>query len=134
MISLRRAYDYLFYKLYRSFEAAPSKWLSDWKALFVLMVIEIWIFLAALNYFSVLFPSVVLSDQFLVTTALFLVLVLALIKYFGFEHNGRWKTVVRRCDKLPPGQNRRGSYVLWSVILLVLINLVFSFFLLSTQE
>lgn len=131
MASIKRAYDYFFYKLYKSFEAAPSKWLSDWKASFFLIVIEIWIGLSILNYFSVLFPQINLTDNFLTIVSILIVIILAIVKYFSFEHQDRWKSVVKGFDELPSYRNKAGTYVVWGIILLILTNLIFSFYLLS---
>ncbi len=42
-MSFKKTYHYLFYKFYRFYERGPSIWLSDWKAAFSLMVLEIWL-------------------------------------------------------------------------------------------
>lgn len=131
MVSIKRAYDYFFYKLYKSFEGAPSKWLSDWKASFFLMVIEIWVGLSMLNYFSVLFPRINLTDKFLTVISVSIVIVLATIKYYSFEHQDRWQSVVKTFDELPKYRNRIGTYIVWGIVLLILANLIFSFYLLS---
>ncbi len=131
MLSIKRTYDYFFYKLYKSFEAAPSRWWSDWKASFFLMVIEIWIGLSILNYFSVLYPKINLTDRFLTVVSISIVIGLVAIKYFSFEYQDRWKSVIKTFDELPKRKNKIGTYVVWGIVLLILGNLIFSFYLLS---
>lgn len=133
-MALRKMYDYFFYKLYKSFEAAPSKWLSDWKASFFVLVLEIWLCLSVLNYYSVIVKKAVLSDEGLTTASISIVLVLAAIKYLNFEYQDRWKLVVKSFDSLPRQKNRIGAYVVWTIVVLIFINLVFSFFLLSRVD
>jgi hypothetical protein len=131
MLFIKRTYDYFFYKLYKSFEAAPSRWLSDWKASFFLMVIEIWIGLSILNYFSVLYPKIYLRDRFLTVVSISIVIGLVAVKYFSFEYKDRWKSVIKTFDELPKNKNEIGTHVVWGIVLLILGNLIFSFYLLS---
>ena len=131
MVCFKRAYDYCFYKLYKSFEAAPSQWLSDWKASFSLIVVEIWVSLSVLNFVTVFLPKIRITDRFLVIASLILVVCLAVIKYFTFEHQDRWKTIVKEFDKIPKRKNRIGTVVVWGAIFLVLTNMILSFYLLS---
>lgn len=131
MVYIKRAYDYLFYKLYKHFEGGPSIWWSDWKALFSIGVLEIWICLSLLNYFTVLFPDIHISDRFFIVMSILILIVLGAIKYFSFEYQERWKSVVKAFDELPKHRNRIGTYVVWGVVLLILGNLIFSFYLLS---
>ncbi len=131
MVSIKKAYDYLFYKIYKHFESGPSIWLSDWKASFSILVLEIWLCLSVLNYCSIIFKKALLSDTILTICSVSLVFLLAVIKYFTFEHQDRWKKVVKDFDDLPKNKNRIGSYVTLAVILIIIVNLIFSFFLLS---
>ena len=130
-MGLKKMYDYFFYKVYKFFDAAPSKWLSDWKASFFILVLEIWLSLSVLNYYSAIFKKTV-SDKFLLIASILIVLVLTAIKYLNFEYQDRWKLVVKNFDRIPKQKNRIGTYLMWTIVILIIINLVFSFFLLST--
>ena len=50
---MKKAYYYLFYKLYRFSEASPSRWLSDWKASLAIDVLILFVFSSMLNYYKI---------------------------------------------------------------------------------
>jgi hypothetical protein len=134
MSEFKKAYSYLFYKMYKHFESGPSIWLSDWKASFSILVLEIWLCLSGLNYYSIFFKKAVLSDTILTVSSLCLVVFLAAIKYIAFEYQDRWKKVVNDFDELPKNKNKAGTYIVLTVILIIIANLIFSFFLLSKVD
>lgn len=131
MISIKRAYDYFFYKLYKFFEAAPSRWWSDWKASFSMLVLEIWVLVSLIVYYAAFTKKDLLPDKVLDIVAIIFVLLLTIVKYFSFEYQDRWKFVIKTFDELPKHKNKIGTYVVWGIVLLILVNLIFSFYLLS---
>ena len=80
---IKKAYYYLFYKLYKFSEAAPSRWLSDWKAELVIDVL--WIFTGAsgLFYYSVFTNDRInVSDRF---GAILAIIFISFPNYFIFH-------------------------------------------------
>src|SRR5215208_2983564 len=127
-MTIKNIYYYLFYKLYKFSEAAPSKWWSDWKA--VLAIDALWVFLglSGLVYYSVITRhGVNLGDG---TFAVILYLIcIALPNYFIFHHQDQWKKIIHDFDKLPKHTNRIGGWIVFGVIILIIANLIFSFYL-----
>jgi hypothetical protein len=130
-MTLRKAYYYLFYKLYKFSEAAPSRWWSEWKASLSLMVLEIWILISVMVYYKVFTKKDLIADSSLTAVGITVVISLVIIKYFAFDHHDRWKDYVKEFDKWSIRKNRIGTLVVWMIILFTLGNLIFSFYLMS---
>lgn len=130
-MTIKKAYCYLFYKLYRFYESAPSKWMSDWKAVFSLLVLEIWILVAGFTYYKVFTKKDLISADSLTVVAVFIVIFLVLIKFFVFEFQDRWKEYVKEFDGWPRNKNKIGTIITWLIVLCIITNLVYAFYLLS---
>lgn len=127
---MKRAYYYLFYKFYKMSEAAPSRWLSDWKAGIVIIALETWLLLSLIIYYNVFI------DRYFNLTATSPVIILSSIaillgNYFAFVHTDEWKAYVKEFDALPKKKNQIGSLIVFAIVVLVIANLVFSFYLMS---
>jgi hypothetical protein len=107
--------------------------MSSWKASFSLMVLEIWTFLSIINYISFLTKRI-FSDEFLVFVCISFVLASSLHKFFTFENKNKWRIYIREFSKLSPRKNRQGTFIIWIFILLLICNLIFSFYLLSKVD
>lgn len=127
---IKKAYRYVFYKIYKFSEAAPSRWLSDWKAELVLDVLWIFIAFSLLVYYTIFTgKSVSIGDgKFVIILA---IVIFSLPNYLMFHHKSQWKQIVHEFDKLPKRTNRVGGWLVFSVVLIVLINLIFSVYLMS---
>lgn len=128
MEKMKRVYYYLFYKFYKMSEAAPSRWWSDWKASLALIVLKIWFIVSILIYYKIfLNPNADIIGSEI--SWIFLVIIISLIDYFTFHHRDQWKEIVAMFDQLPKKQNRIGSWIVLGVVLFVIANLIFSFYL-----
>ncbi len=131
MERLKKAYYYLFYKLYRWYESVGSfAFWSDWKASFSVDVLLYFIIISIFLYYKVLFNRYVhLSGNNL--DAIILVVIVAGTNYFIFHSRNQWKNIVKEFDQLPKKKNRIGGCLVTGFVLLVIANLVFAFYLLS---
>lgn len=127
---IRKAYCYLFYKLYKFSEAAQSRWLSDWKAELVIDVLWVFIALSGLVYYTVFTKQVINLGNGRFAAILGIILI-CIPNYFIFHHRDQWKKIIPAFDKLPKRTNRMGSWMVFAVILIIVINLIFSFYLMS---
>ena len=130
---VKRAYKYTFYKLYRFYEAAPSRWMSDWKASVSLMALEIWTLLSLVNYISV-YTRKGFSDNFFLSLFIPFLIFSTIHKFFTFEHRNRWRIYVNKFSRIPKKENSTGTYIVWICICLLIGNLIFSFYLLSKVD
>jgi len=128
MEKLKRAYCYLFYKLYKMSEAAPSRWLSHWKASLAIMVLEIWLIAAILIYYKLFLNG---DADIIGSNLIWVVMVLGigLIDYYIFHNHDQWKNYIKEFDQLPKETSRRWGMWLWIIVALIIANFIFSFYL-----
>lgn len=126
MEKLKRGYYYLFYKFYKFSEAAPSRWMSDWKAGMVIGVLEIWSIFSIINYYTFF-----INNEFYLTRNYYIIIgsIIFILNYFAFIHTNVWKDYVKEFDRLPKLVNRKGSWLVFGIVLFVITNLIFSFYL-----
>jgi O-antigen/teichoic acid export membrane protein len=130
-MDIKDIYPYIFYKLYKFSEAAPSKWWSDWKATVAMIALEVWVSVSFFIYIHVHANKELPSDGVMALVGGIIIGVLVLIKYLMFYRHDRWKLYVAEFDKLSKRQNRIGSIVVLLLVILVISNLMYSFYLLS---
>ena len=130
-MTIKKIYYYLFYKLYKFFEWAPSRWLSDWKATVALMALEVLFLMSLMVYYKVFTKKDLFSDKSLTIVGITVIIILSLIKYFAFEHRDIWKDYVKEFNKWPARKNKIGTFIVWSIVMLIIANLVFSYYLMS---
>lgn len=128
---VKKIYPYIFYKLYRFSEAAPSKWWSEWKASIALLALELWLIVSVFVYYDVIFKKGLPDDTIIVLVGGIIIAILAWIKYYLFYRNDRWRAYVKDFDQLPQRQNIIGTVLVCILILLIISNLIFSFYLMS---
>lgn len=114
-------------------EAAPSRWVSDWKAGIVIIVLELWILFSIGIYYAALTKTKIELD---ITMPIIFIplLIIILINYLAFVHTDVWKEYVKEFDRLPKKKNRIGSWIVLGVVLFVVANLIFPFYLMSRVD
>jgi hypothetical protein len=130
-MTLKKGYYYLFYKLYKSFEAAPSKWLSEWKASFCMDALIIFILLTIGGYYSIITKKEMITTDNPEIVIWVLGLSVAFINYLFFNHRNKWKLIIEEFDRLPKKKNRIGTLLVWLIIFLIFANLIFMYYLMS---
>lgn len=128
MKKLKRAYFYLFYTFYKWYESSYFVWASDWKAGISVMLIEVWLVLSIVIYYNVLIDRYFQLDRDVFMSLVFAIVIIN-TKIFTFSDE--WKKYVREFDKLPKNINRKWRIITWGVVFLLIINLIFSFYLMS---
>ena len=123
-------YYYLFYRLYRFYENAPAKWSSDWKAELTIDALEVSILLSIFVYYTVFTKNRIDFGNGSVVIITYLALI-AIPNYFIFQHRDRWRKYVSKFQKWPKGKNKIGGFFVFFFIALVVVNFIFSYYLLS---
>lgn len=127
---MKKAYYYLFYKLYKHYEKGPSVWMSDWKASFSLDVLIYFIVTSLFIYYKVIFNRYIhLSENNM--EAFLLVITVVLANYFIFHSQNQSKRIIADFDQLPKNKDQTGGWIVFCFVLFVIVNLVFSFYLMS---
>lgn len=129
MNKIKRAYYYLFYKFYKMSEAAPSRWMSDWKAGLVIIVLELFLIASIANYYTVFIDRTLPLAELSNLSICIWVLIIVIPNYFAFVNTNVWKDYVREFDQLPKSVNRKGTLIVLGITLFVAANFIFSFYL-----
>ncbi len=123
---MKSAYYYFFYKLYKFSEASPSRWLSDWKASLATDILILFVFSSIINYYKAFInPTSHIGEGSLLLVT---IIIVSVWNYFIFHHQDQWKEIVRDFDKLPKRKNRIGSWIIFSVVFVIVSNFLLSFY------
>lgn len=124
---MKKAYYYLFYKLYKFSEAAPSRWLSDWKAGLTIDILILFVFSSLINYYKFFFnPQSQLGEGNLLLVS---IVIISISNYFIFQYQNKWKKFVREFDKLPKQKDKIGSWAIFCFVIILVSNFILSFYL-----
>jgi len=128
-----KAYYYLFYKLYKFWENGHFTFWSEWKASISIIVLQIWFILSLFVYYKIFINRYIhLAGD---NIEIYLVAIpIWGINYFIFHHHSKWRSIVVEFDKLPQEKNKIGGIIVWSIIILVVVNVIFSFYLMSQTD
>lgn len=136
MEKLKFYYLYFYYKIYNSIEYTSKllggAFLSEMKAGIVLIALEFWLVLSAYNYYTVITNNNLhLSiNKPIVFIPIFIIVSL---KIYFFTDTKKWKIYKKEFDGLPPSYNKKGAIIVTTISLLIITNLIFSFYLLSKR-
>lgn len=122
-MNILRAYNYFFYKLYKFYESSTySRWWSEWKAYITILALSIWLLCAIETTYHYFFNvPMVSSDTSIDLTTIIFGLIVGAINWFLFEHQDKWKAIVKEFDKLPKQKNNIGGIIVWVVIISIII-------------
>ena len=125
-------YYYLYYKLYKLAEAAPFRWLSEWKASLFLDALLFFTVISTMNYYSFIFNvDIVIEDPY--SFVIISYCLICLPNFFMFNFNNQWIKIVKKNDSLPKNAQNTKGIIAWCTIFLILANFIFSFKLLFSK-
>jgi|SRR5690554_58203 len=130
LVKIKTGYFYLFYKLYKFYEKGSSVWWSHGKAILTLDVVLFLLVYSFIVYYAV-FINRTTNIGGEIQTIWILGALILIPNYFIFEHRDQWKEIVVRFDKLPKKKNIIGGWIVLLIVLIILINLIYSFYLMS---
>ena len=128
-MNIKKAYYYLFYRLYKVTKRGAIKSLSKFYAGIAIAALEFWLAMSVYNYYTVFinrYASLPKKSAIVV-----IVLIFMLIDYFAFIHNDKWKDYMAEFENWPKKKNIRGGIIAWGIIIFIIANLIFSFYLMS---
>jgi hypothetical protein len=126
-------YYYLFYKFYKIALTGAIKSLADWYASLAIGALEIFSLISIYNYHKVFFDryDTIEIRSFKVLFPLFIILV---IHHFAFNGTDKWQNYVNEFDQWPLQKNVVGSWVVAIVVLVMIANIIVSYYLLSQVD
>lgn len=129
---IRKAYDYLFFTLYRLGEIAPSRWWSEWKA--GIIMIFLWGALIATidNLRLYFFRATTLSDYPIL--ALSVGLIIAIIHYFMYIHKDKWRDKILKFRNIDKKKDIAGILLVIVLVGLIIFGLIYSIRLLGKVD
>ncbi|MCL9803988.1 hypothetical protein NAT51_00530 [Flavobacterium amniphilum] len=136
MKKLKFYYLYFYYKIYNSIEYTSKllggAFLSEMKAGIVLIALEFWLVLSTYNYYTVITNNNLhLSiNKPIVFIPIFIIVSL---KIYFFTDTKKWKIYKKEFDNLSSNYNKKGTIIVTIISLLIIANLIFSFYLLSRR-
>lgn len=134
MKKIKKAYYYLFYKIYKSIiytsDKGGGEFWSDFKAGIALLALELWFFGTILNYYAI-----ITNTKFSTTTIFIILLIplvfLSILHYFAFIHTDIWKEYSKEFDKLSEKENQKGTTIIWVIAICITVNFFVSVYLLQ---
>lgn len=116
---IKQGYYYLFYKLYKFWDyiSVPKFW-SDVKASLSIDLLVLFTIASIFFYLS-------FENKTLFLTCLILMLFIS--NYFLLK-DVVWKDYSDYFDKLPKSKNRNATIIVWSIIVLIIINFIYSIY------
>lgn len=123
-----RGYYYLFYKLFNFWEkiSFPKFW-SAFKAEVSIMALEIWLIMSVVNYYTVF-----IDRHFYLNKIAFILIVvcIVIVNLRFFTYSSAWKDYNVRFERLSKNQNLIGGIIVWCIICMIILNFIYSFYLL----
>lgn len=128
-MNLKKMYNYLYYKLYKLADSSIFAFWSEWKAYILISLLDLILILSTFIYYNIFINRYINIDSNIPVYAL--VGIVGFINYMIFYSRDQWKKIVKDFDKLPKKKNIIGGVIVYTFIILVFANLVFSFYLMS---
>lgn len=128
-MNLKKIYYYLYYKLYKLVDSVFFAFWSEWKAYGLISLLDLLVILSALVYYKVFINRYIHIDS---NVPVYMVGgIVYFINYMIFCSRDQWKKIIKEFDKLPKKKNIIGGIIVYTFIVLIFANLVFSFYLMS---
>jgi len=128
-MSLLNMYYYLFYKLYKFFNFFnPKLRPAEISAVCVILLLEVWVVFSCYNYYDVLFHHKEGQDTSLLKFFV-PIIIFSLVAWLAFWRNDTWRVQLEEFDKWSADKNKKGTWIVFFLIIIISANLAFSFYL-----
>ncbi|SEH49298.1 hypothetical protein [Chryseobacterium culicis] len=125
MEKIKKAYYYFFYKLYK--HSKGSIFPENFTGSIFLGTLGIWFTITLLNYYNIFIDkSINFTKEVYIGIAVFFLLT----SYITIDYNDTWKKYNQEFDQLPTEKNKVGGIIVWSVIIVIVANMIFSYYFL----
>lgn len=123
-MNIKEVYFYLFYKFYKFGEWSPSVFPSDWTAALAIDILEL-LLIASLKFYYIEYVDP--SNELTPIQVIIVAIVVFVLNSIIFTMNDKWKSYVKKFDKLPRYKNIIGTWVVILIVAFILINVAISF-------
>lgn len=121
-------YHHIYYKLYKVSGVYFTNSLKKESAFVFILILELITILSFVNYYIYKTKHIIDFDMI---ELLVISIILSLINYNVFFSKSQWKMIVQEHEKLTDKKNRLGTLCVCSLIIILLANFIFSYYLLS---
>lgn len=123
-------YFYLFYAYYCAVEASPMNFWSEWKSLFLIALLELFLFFSIIVYMTVFYETRLLPANPLILM-MPLTGALIYINYRVLLFKEKWKGIIHRFTLWPREKKRFYNIIICIFTATIIFLLFHSFYLLS---
>ena len=95
-----------------------------------MMALEIWFAFSLYNYYT-MFINRHATLEIRSFKVIFFIIALLALNYFSFDYKEKWKARIAEFDQWSKKKNMIGGIIAWSFILMIVANLIFSYYLMS---
>jgi len=132
MNKIKRAYYFAFYIIYLHAKRSSTIFSHEFIASLYIIILEISLLISFTNYYNLILDTNagIVRNEILIMIVLFL----AFIDYLIFHKNDKWKSIVKEFDNLPKKQIEITKWKVYSVVIFVILNFIFSYYLIFAQS
>ncbi|MCS4300660.1 hypothetical protein [Chryseobacterium sp. BIGb0232] len=125
---MKKAYYYFFYKLYKimlQISYPFGDFFSNFRAGLVIIALEIWLCISIYGYLSI-FLGRKISLSITEPSGFIPYAIIVSSNIYFFSSPNKWKSYFEEFEKLPKRKNLIGGIIVWSIIVLIIFNFIFS--------
>lgn len=131
---IQKSYYYFFYKIYRSIEYTSKSFggesIMSSKAGLVMLALEAWVLFSIGAYYKIYTKTSIQLSISMPIIYIPAVLIFA-FNYFTLDYKDNWKKYNSEFANYSKKKNRIGGWIVFGIIVLIIANLIYSFYLLS---
>jgi hypothetical protein len=129
-MSLRKAYYYLYYKLYKFAISVSDDAINEWTPLVTILVLEVLLIAEFFIWYSVATKKIFVVTNPL-TSFLPIVAVIGIANYVFFLHRDKWKNYIDEFKRYDKRRKSLGGVLVTLVITLIVGSVLIAFYQLS---
>lgn len=134
---IKKSYYYFFYKIYHSIEytseLSGGKFLTFYKASLVMLALEAWILISFGAYYAV-YTKTFIELSITMPIAYIPAIILYAFTYFTLDYKSKWKKYNAEFANYSKGKNRIASWIVFGIIVFIMSNLIYSFYLMGQVD
>lgn len=132
-MTIKKAYYYLYYKLYRLAVSISDDAINEWKPLVTILILEVLLIAEIFIWYSAATKKIfVLSNP--LTSFLPVVAIIGTANYIFFLHKSRWRDYVDEFKSYDKKKKSFGGLIVFLVIALIVASVVLAFYQLSQMD
>ena len=129
-MSIKKAYYYLYYKLYNFAVSISDDAINEWKPLVTILILQVLLIAEIFIWYSIATKKILIITNPL-TSFLPIVAAIGIANYIFFLHGDKWKNYIAEFKQYDKRKKSAGGIVVFLVIALILVSVIFSFHRLS---